>query len=234
MKKLILVWMIAGFWGCAPAEIVLDPAFTNIEPYRVTGRSMVGIKKTMNIGPYRIGDIKLGWVSSKEDVDGDYSARQKSRFSISREGERWVSDIQQSLDELPEELIRRFQLHQDYGNLVAGRVYNGEQLLGDWVIVNAGGYRGMEPELVGILQTKSDGLLLISEVTELTNKRYQAMMLEDYGFTVRDSEGVKIAVAELVDKGRLWIKPGLANDSAVPILAIFTSLILRQDMTPIE
>ncbi len=226
------ILLAAGFFSCKPAEIAIDsslqaPAMT------VKGRNGFQIGQKISFGEYQTGKVRRGWTKS---YDVPFVVRfrgAKEKLSFTQFGpagqEAEVACI--SKFKSTEIMTARdyFSIPVEIDNFFAGNIAFGENRSNwDFILYNPNGDFLRDQTSAGYIQNNSR-TIDIKAIRGLKGQPDWMKELTVYGheFSI---DGKVVAAVSTVNKGTVWIEPGLDAETKTVIAAVATGLLLRTDV----
>ncbi|MEJ8758474.1 hypothetical protein WG947_15780 [Pontibacter sp. H259] len=234
MKKYLLVALLAGvsiFTSCTVAQMAVTPDFMEqAEELPIEGRSMVKPNGSFTIGNYTVANRKRGWVQkSGFSIFGyhDQEATQKHHFSLQNaQGNIWyifaasylgITSLQDGKG-LTIELSPNMEYYASQ--------FTSPQS-GTWRLVTIDPRHYFERKKFTGELSNGTNTFKIEPVYSFKGSKFPTSDVLGYEF--KDATGV-VGAVQVINNGKVWIKPGLDADTHMVLTSAMASLLLYEKL----
>ncbi|TNE60425.1 MAG: hypothetical protein EP344_07270 [Bacteroidetes bacterium] len=229
----VLTLVLTALFACRTPEITLDPALATAEAMPVKGRNGFRIGQVIRYGEFHTDKVKRGWTKG-------YDVPFRVRFRKASEKLRYTQygpeNMQADVSCISKfkstelQLVRDFfSVPLEYRNFFAGNIHvAGSQANWDFVLHNPDGDFLRERSAAGFAQNGTHRLE-IEAIREVKGQPEWMNALTVYGHAFR-FDGKTVGAVSTVNKGTVWIEPGLDAETRTVIAALATGLLLRTDV----
>lgn len=224
--------LLASLFSCKPAEIAFDNSM-NAPAMSVKGRNGFRIGQVIRYGEFRTDKVRRGWTKS---YDVPFVVRfrgAKEKLSFTQFG----SDGQQAevacISKFKSTEIGSardyFSIPVDIDNFFAGNIAFGENRPDwDFILYNPNGDFLRDQASAGYIESGTQRID-IQAIRGLKGQPDWLKELTIYGHEFR-LDGRVVGAVSTVNKGTVWIAPGLDAETKTVIAAVATGLLLRTDV----